>query len=172
MLQDLKAERFLRPEVVGERPLRHARGLDDVADAGAAVPLFEHHLQTGLQEFFAMRWLRHTFNMSVRIKKCKAHSSRIRRDGRCATNRRRSSLPPSSIQYVRRSDFDYRPFREGGEQTQTREPDRLVDVAWRDCVRRRAVSRRLPGGSATEHGRDIGTPANERASNRGKQTSA
>ena len=30
-LQNLKAERFLRPEVIGERPLRHPRDLDDVA---------------------------------------------------------------------------------------------------------------------------------------------
>ena len=41
-------------------PLRHPRGLDDVADAGTAVPLFEHDLETRRQEFFAVRWLRHT----------------------------------------------------------------------------------------------------------------
>jgi hypothetical protein len=70
--QDLEAERFLRSEVVGERPLRHPRGLDDVADAGAVVPLLEHNVQACRQQFFTMRWLRHslrTTQVSVRRKR-------------------------------------------------------------------------------------------------------
>jgi hypothetical protein len=79
-LEDFKAERLLRPEMVDERPLRHLRGLDDVADAGASVPLFEHHLQTGRQQFFAVRWLRHTGNIGVRISKASPERTIMKTD--------------------------------------------------------------------------------------------
>jgi hypothetical protein len=44
-LEDLETERFLRGEMVRERSLRHARGLHDVADAGARKAAFMDDLE-------------------------------------------------------------------------------------------------------------------------------
>jgi hypothetical protein len=42
-IEDFKAEGFFRSEVIGKRPLRHSRSLDDVAHARAPEPARLHH---------------------------------------------------------------------------------------------------------------------------------
>ncbi|MGA7762371.1 MAG: hypothetical protein WCA59_11530 [Candidatus Binataceae bacterium] len=58
-IEYFKAEGCFRSEVIGKRPLRHSRSLDDVAHARAPEPARLHDAKTLGQYFLAVRRLGH-----------------------------------------------------------------------------------------------------------------
>src|SRR6202165_1843672 len=76
-IEYFKAESFFGSEVVGERPLRHLRRLNYVADARAREPALVHDAKALSQYFFAVRRLTHECNMYVRIKNVKKPWTRL-----------------------------------------------------------------------------------------------
>jgi hypothetical protein len=58
-IEYFKAKRFFRNEVIGEGSLRHSRGFNYVANAGAAESVLVHDAKTFGQDFFAVGRLGH-----------------------------------------------------------------------------------------------------------------
>ena len=58
-IKDFEAKGFFRGEVIGERPLRHLRRFNDVADARAREPALVHYAKALSQYFFTVRRLAH-----------------------------------------------------------------------------------------------------------------
>ena len=94
-LDHLEAECFLRREMIGERPLRHAGGLHDVAHTGAPEAALMHDAEALGQDLVAGGRLGHGSNMTVHI----GLSSRVRGLNRAmpaAARARAPSSPPAS----------------------------------------------------------------------------
>jgi hypothetical protein len=60
--QEFEAECVFRFEVIGERPLRHASGPNDIADSRAAITTFENDMEPVNKDFLTERWLWHDYS--------------------------------------------------------------------------------------------------------------
>jgi len=65
VVQHLQREGFLRPEAIGEGPVRRACFGGDVPDSRAVIALTEHYLEAGSLEGVFAGWFSHESNNTV-----------------------------------------------------------------------------------------------------------